>query len=630
MHITLLIILLCCLGVASAQVHYHPRQVQVDVAQEGVDFQPYWNGTGFTPGNILLRQDMHLTLDYQAAIPNQGMRYVRPHWLLNMVSVRHPGSDQAEYDFSQLFQALDVMIARGMKPIFEIMGYPRIEDADEEVTYDADAQGLGGQDGQWVPDFSQRDEYLLWHQFVKELITALEERYGSEELQSWYFESTNEPDIHEWFWKQGIPALLNYWDATSEAIKSVNPDYVFGGPGTATVLSDEFKAVLAHCDTGTNAITGEQGSTLDFISVHAKNTPYSMIDMEMRSIDYIREHHPRFVNLPFWNNEADPTWGWRRPFWWRPTPWYAGFIVQSVDAHNRLIMDAMEINYGLLVNDKGFLGDWYTRTALARFANEQNRDQFWMIKKPVHNAMSLLAHMGGQRLSINSDADERDHTSIIPVRNDQGQLLILLANMPKFGPVRSGAESDHVITPPQRRRIDSQGALVELALEALDMQQPVLTHVRLDGIHANPYAVWRDLGSPEVLDRESYALLASHMEPAILQHQDALSNGPLRIAMSPASVSLLVISDAAQAPEITHPNPEILSINHYHGQQGERGAFIRWQQASDAVVAYDVFAAYDDGDYEQVNSAPIFDLGFLHVLPEGVEGVRYSIRVHEL
>ena len=124
------------------------------------------------------------------------------------------------------------------------------------------------------------------------MITHLEQRYGSKELKTWYFECTNEPDIHRYFWDRGIPSLLNYWDATSEAIKAVNGDYQFGGPGTARGLSVEFKDVLAHCDTGMNVITGKRGAVLDFISVHRKELTYNMIDNEIECIHYIRENHP--------------------------------------------------------------------------------------------------------------------------------------------------------------------------------------------------------------------------------------------------------------------------------------------------------------------------------------------------
>ncbi|MDG5766043.1 hypothetical protein QA596_01100 [Balneolales bacterium ANBcel1] len=618
---------------AFSQVQYQTHDYHIDFSGEGTEFVNYWNGTGFTPGSLLFRKDMQLTLDYQAAVPNQGMRYVRPHWLLNLVTVQNPGTEEAIYHFDRLFEALDEFVSRGMKPVFEIMGFPMIVDSEgetAEMKYDEFAQGQQDADNQWVPDFEQQDELMLWYDFVVEMISELEDRYGREELESWYFESTNEPDMPEWFWDLGIPALLNYWDATSEAIKAVNENYLFGGPGTALILSDEFKAVIEHADRGTNAITGEQGSVLDFISVHNKNLPYDMVESEMEAIDYIREHHPGFRDVSFWNNEADPTFGWLRPFWWRPKPWYAGFIVQSVDAHNRLIMDAIDINYGKLINDKGFLGDWYTRTALARFANEENEERFWLIKKPVHNAMSLLAHMPGRRYQVQGYETDHELTTVIPVRKDNGQIVMLVSNMPEFGPVRSGADSDQVITPEQKRMHDAAAALVNLTVANTGIQNPVVSHIRIDDVHANPYQTWIEIGRPEQLDLEQYEFLTGYMEPVIMHSRRPLDDNRLELVMSPASVSMIIISEGAEDAAIPRKEPEIASVAAYEGFHGERKEFVRWEQATDDVVAYDVYASHDGGEYARVNPVPVLDLGFLHVVPDDVDSVSYRIRIVDL
>ncbi len=615
---------------AYSQVQYEIRNYSIDFSGEGIEFVNYWNGTGFTPGDLLFRKDMQLTLDYQAAIPNQGMRYVRPHWLLNLVTVRNPGSDQADFDFDRLFEALDEFISRGMKPVFEVMGFPLLADKATAVEYDDFAQGIQDDGSQWVPDFEKREEYLLWYDFVYELVTELENRYGREELESWYFECFNEPDMPEWFWNQGIPALLNYWDATSEAIKAVNENYVFGGPGTALILSDEFKAVIEHTYNGINAITGEQGSVIDFISVHNKNLPYDMVESELEAFDFIREHYPGFQDISFWNNEADPTWGWIRPFWWRPRPWYAGFIVQSVDVHNRLIFDAVDINYGKLINDKGFLGDWYTRTALARFSNKRNQDRFWLIKKPVHNAMSLLAHMPGRRYQIEGYESKRELTTVIPTRKENGQIVLLVSNMPEFGPVRSGADSDHVITPEQKRLHDSAGAVVNLTVEHTGIRNPVFSHIRIDDIHANPYRAWIDVGKPEKLDRELYELLAGHMEPVIVNRKKSLENNRLNLMMTPSSVSMIVISEAEDRSGSSRQKPRVLHASRYEGYNGERKEFVRWEQTTDDVVAYNVYASHDGNKYTRINSTPVFDLGFLHVVPDDIDEVSYRVSIVEL
>lgn len=613
-----------------AQIRYEPVKLRVDLSGPGTEFHNYWNGTGFTPGRRLLRRDMHLTLDYQSAVPHRGVRYVRPHWLLDLVRVRDPGTPQAVYSYDRLFEALDALDSRDLALIFEIMGFPQVEGADGEVAYDENAQGRKGRVRQWVPDFEREEDYRLWHAFVVDLVTALEKRYGTETLKGWYFESFNEPDVPEYFWKQGIPALLNYWDASSEAVKAVNAEFRFGGPGTAHVLSREFKAVLAHCASGTNAMTGERGAVLDFISVHAKNLPYDMIGMEDRAIDYIRERHPEFRDLPFWNNEADPTWGWRRPFWWRPRTWYAGFVVQSVNVHNRRMLDERDLRYEKLVNDYGFLGNWYHRTALARFSAPGDADGFWLIKKPVHSAMTLLAHTPGRRYRVEGYASERPATTALVSRNRPHQVVVLLANTPEFGPVRSGAESDRVITPEQKNRHDVSGAVVDLRLDGLGMERPAVSQVRMDAIHGNPYGAWREIGAPEAPTREEYAFLADRMEPVILERRRALEADRIRVRMPPSSIALFVITDEAEAPEEAEPEPEILSVTPYRGLHGERTEFVRWSAPREDVVAYHLYATHDDGSERRVTGAPVLDLGFLHVWPEGVEKVRYRVETVEL
>ena len=102
-----------------------------------------------------------------------------------------------------------------------------------------------------------------------------------------------------------------------------------------------FRRFLAHCDEGLNALTGERGVRLDFISVHEKGsreheedfTPRTLgiIEREREAVDYIRERHPRFAGLPFINNEGDPEIGWLVPHTYRALPYYAALIAKMAD-----------------------------------------------------------------------------------------------------------------------------------------------------------------------------------------------------------------------------------------------------------------------------------------------------------
>lgn len=622
-------LLLLCHAVFS-QLYYSNYDYTVDFSQPGKPHENFWHATGFTPGEMLFRADMQLTLDYLSAIPNNGLVYVRPHWMLNLIGSRNAGTPEATYNFNRLGAAFDELVSRGLRPIFEVMGFPATTWETGMGAYDAAAQSQRNQPDQWIPDFENMEDVGLWYAFVKEMTTYLEDRYGVEELKTWYFECTNEPDIHNHFWSYGIPALLNYWDATSEAIKAVNHDYQFGGPGTARGVSDEFKAVLAHCDTGTNAITGEQGAVLDYISVHRKFLPYLMIDRELECIEYIRENHPSFEDLPFWNDEADPMAGWSRSYWWRPHPWYGAFVIQSVDAHNRLLIDSAGVNYQMLLNDNGFMGTWYHRTQLARFLNtdETNEElRFWLFKKPVLTVMTMLALGEGTRYEVEGYATTREDVIVIPSRTTNNEIVLLILNKPEFGPVHNNWVSNPYITPEQKVLHDPHGASLTLNLRGLDFKAPVLRHVRLDELHGYAHGAWRALGSPDSLSADMYRVIAAHMDPVMIDQRQTEGFSTLHLQLPPSSVSMVIISDTQNSTP--HPTPEIISINDYTGYHGEHKKFIRWEQVSGPIVRYHVYASYDGDEYQRVSPYPLFDLGYLDVLPEGVSEAEYRIEVVE-
>ncbi len=623
----LIVLFIACMScMLKSQVHYTPFHYEVDFSGEGIPYKITWNNTGFTPGDLLFDKDMQLTLDYFSVVPNtQGKSYIRPHWLLNLVGSKNAGTDQAIFNFEKLDRALDELVSRDLPLIFEIMGFPNLAWEGHDNIYGYGAQRQDNKEQQWHPDFEKEKEYRLWYEFIREMVLHLEERYGAETLKNWYFECTNEPDIRS-FWDKGIPALLNYWDATSEAIKSVNQDYQFGGPGTARGLTDELKAVLAHCDTGTNAITGQTGAVLDFISIHRKFLPYRMIDEEIKSIDYIRENHPRFKDLPFWNDEADPTWGWNQSYWWRTHPWYAAFVVQSLDAHNRLLIDSMGVNYGILLNDHGFLGDWYRRTLMARFSNPENPDMFWLFKKPVHTVKTMLALGEGKRYEVQGYESTRENLIMIPSRSNLGEIVIVIANKPDFGVIHDNRNQNVDIPAHQKQAHDSHGASLKLSLKNMGFKNPELMQVQLDPLHGYAHGAWKRIGKPDTITTDLYRSIAAYMDPVVVSQGLSLDMENLHFVLPPSSVTMLVIRDRDNT-NTKYPSPGIVEVKQYTGYNGEQKNFIRWEQEKRGIVRYNVYASYDGAEYMRVNPYPLFDLGYLDVLPDNVNNATYQIQI---
>lgn len=613
-------------GMLVAQPNYDFYQYEVNFAEAGKPHSIYWNNTGFTPGDLLFEKDLLLTLDYFSAIPNAANNsYIRPHWLLNLVGSENAGTKDAVYNFEKLDRALDELVSRELLLVFEIMGFPNLSWHVPQNKYGKGAQSQKNKAQQWQPDFENEEELVLWYDFVRALVLHLEERYGEETLKSWYFECTNEPDIGS-FWGRGIPALLNYWDATSEAIKSVNPDYQFGGPGTARGLTDELKAVLAHCDTGMNAITGERGAVLDFISIHRKFLPYIMVDKEMSSIAYIREHHPRYKNTPFWNDEADPTWGWNQSYWWRAHPWHASFVALSVDAHNRLLVDSLGVNFGMLINDHAFLGDWYRRTLMARYLNPENPDMFWLFKKPVHSVKTMLSIGQGKRYEVKGYPSTRENVVVIPSKAETGEVVVLLVNQPDFGVIYDNRKQNTDIPYYQKSVHDQQGASVHLSLKNMGFDQPVLMQVQLDALHGYAHGAWKSIGKPDTITSAIYRTIAAHMDPVVVAEGLEMDMENLHVVLPPSSVTMLVIREKTDE-NLIFEEPAIREVKKYSGYNGERKNFVRWEQETQAVVRYNVYASYDGGAYERINPYPLFDLGYLDVLPESVDEARYKIEV---
>ena len=167
---TILLFLLLVPVAVMGQIQYDTYNFEVDCNSETKTYPVYWNITGFTPGDLLFQKDMQLTLDYLSAIPNKGLLYVRPHWMLNLVGSRNIESKTPEFNFKKLDAALDEMINRGLKPVFEIMGYPYLIWEIPENKYDEAAQGQKNEVGQWIPDFNDKIELEKWHEFIKTLI----------------------------------------------------------------------------------------------------------------------------------------------------------------------------------------------------------------------------------------------------------------------------------------------------------------------------------------------------------------------------------------------------------------------------------------------------------------------------
>ena len=467
---------------------------------------------------------------------------------------------------------------------------------------------------------------------VKAMAIHFIDRYGIEEVRSWYFETSNEPNLKH-FWTYGLQGFLNYYDACSEGLKEADESIRFGGPGTAGAPNnDYFKGLLDHCANGSNYFTGEKGVRLDFISYHLKNRVRYMIRQEQEVYDFIADSYPMFMNTAMINDEADPIAGWSNKFWWRPGAWYASFVVHSIDMHDRYLIDRNALNYELLSNDNGFMGDWYRRTHFARFITNNDdqlskSDRFYLVKKPVYTVMSLLSLLGNQRYPVNIDNLDKNF-GIIPTVDSLGNYIIAVYNSPTIE-ITYARPTEKKMEFVDESTFRCQDTELKISLKGLEHGDYKLIHYRIDDTHGNPFANWIAAGSPELPSSALFQKMVSVQEPGLMgaPADIKVSSNVVEfdIDMPSASVSMLVL---ARNTDIQPSPPHDLSSSEYQGLNGERMVFVKWKDNSNSnILSYELMCKTDDDTtFSKINAQYLRDKGYTHLLPKDIKRVEYRVK----
>jgi len=545
---------------------------------------------------------MRQALAWIGSMPHGAITHVRIHYLLDLVGGAGFDTEQPAYDWTSLDRGLDVLRQNGLKPFFELMGNP----------------------SGWFSDFTDDAQLHAWKRLVRDLARHLIERYGAEEVRTWYFESWNEPDTAGWWpqWPHNVQAHLNYYDACSEGLKEADPQLRLGGPGTCRTLSPLFKAFLSHCDSGTNYFTGEEGVRLDFISVHEKGARACPEDLnpdtrgilqhEARIIRHIRTCHPRLAAAPFMNNECDPQVGWGDIHTWRARPYYAALVAKVINQHQVLLAEDAEVDYALLSNDNGFLGTWGNRTLVSRFGSEEElaEGRFELIKKPVLNVMALLAMLGDRRCIARGAEDVFADVGALATRRADDQVAVLLYH--------------------SRDRIMSSGCeRIELVLENLPSDRLMLVHYRIDENGADPFRVWEEMGAPRRPNAEQYAAMRAAQEIDIFDgpREVHAPDGRLELEfdLPLPSVSLILLSGRPAEP----PGPPVgLRADTYRGLCAGRQVMLTWRGPESRVIStYEVrHAPSPEGPFRRINRQDLVCRAFLHTGAEAEGAGCYKVR----
>ncbi|HOT14766.1 MAG TPA: glycoside hydrolase [Bacteroidales bacterium] len=233
------------------------RVINVDYSLEKGPLNTMFNEcVGAGRANEGLRADWQQQLTY---IKNEcGFRYIRFHGLLTddmgVYGVDKNGKPQ--YNYMYIDALFDFLLSINIKPFVELGFMPAaLASGDKTIFW-------------WRGNVTPPNDYERWGELVRNLTAHFTERYGVDEVKTWYFEVWNEPNLTPYFWTGTREEYFKLYEYSAKAVKSVHPDYRVGGPATAGA---SWEAELIDFCVKKNL-------PLDFISTHAYGVDQGYLD----------------------------------------------------------------------------------------------------------------------------------------------------------------------------------------------------------------------------------------------------------------------------------------------------------------------------------------------------------------
>ncbi len=542
-HLTLLLLAASCLLSAQAPVVIH-----VDSAVRQGPFKPVSSYFGYDEPNYTYTRNGAKLIGELAASSRTPV-YIRTHHLLctgdgtpglkwgSTNAYTEDAAGKPVYDWTIVDRIFDTYVKVHARPFVEIGFMPEALSTHPQpypVKFGQKDSGTG-----W--SYPPKD-YHKWSELIFQWVRHSVDRYGKEEVLTWYWELWNEPNISYW---RGTPEEYNQlYDYTSAAVKRALPGARVGGPGTTDPTGEKaaayLKQFLQHC--------AKTGDPLDFITYHAKGAP-RIVDGRVQmglghNLDNVAKGYaivaefPQYRNLPIILSEYDPEGCAACSARDHPQNAYRnGTVYPTYTAAS--IKNILLLAERYKTNIQGML------TWAFEFENQPYFEGFRTlatngIDKPVLNVFRMAGLLRGDLVKVSSSgAVGLDNILKSSVRNQPD--IDALAT-------RTETEASIMLWNYHDEDVAVPDAPVRLIVSALpDRAARVLVrHYRIDRDHSNAYTVWQQMGSPQQPTTQQYAKLEAAGALQLLESPHWTSaranNVELEFALPRNAVSLIQLS----------------------------------------------------------------------------------------
>ena len=416
------------------------------------------------------------------------------------------------YDWTIVDKIMDTYVSLGMKPLVQIGFMPEALSTKPQPYRHY-----------WTPSTPYNEiyrgwthppkDYDKWRELVYQWAKHSIERYGRHEVESWYWEVWNEPDIA--YWSGTFEEYCKLYDYAADGLRKALPTAKIGGPHSTDPRNENantfLRKFLTHVTEGTNYATGQKGSPLDYIGFHAKGAPRVVdgnvrmnVGVQLLNISKgfeVVAGFPALKHLPIIIGESDPE----------------GCAACSVDFHpqNAYRNGTMYSSYtaASFARKYELARQWGVNFLGAVSWSFEFEDQKWFagfrdlstngVNKPVLNVFRMFGLMKGNIAETTSSvpltAMEMTQKSVREAADINALASISAEERTAAIMVWNYHDDDLPADPAQ--------VTLKITNLPATAQQALLTHYRIDNKFSNSYEVWKSMGTPQNPTKEQIEIL---------------------------------------------------------------------------------------------------------------------------
>jgi xylan 1,4-beta-xylosidase len=359
-------------------------------------------------------------------------------------------------------------------------------------------------------------DYDKWKDFIHAFTAHLVERYGLEEVKQWFFEVWNEPNL-PFFFDGTQEDYFKLYQASAEAIKSVNQELKVGGPSTS--INAWVPETIEFCK--------KNNVPLDFVSTHHYPTDdplwRSGIDVET------------FFKTGMYKNHVDIKRGTLTEMCTRTKEEAQGlplyYTEWNVSANtNHEIHDteyAAAMVAKTLADNDGLVEAYSFWTFTDIFEESSQLCGFFHggfglqtvagVEKPAYRLFEIMHGLGDTRIAISGDTADSTVEALAVKGENELKVLVYNHNLEKM-PIE-----------PQE---------VTISLEGIDHIKSMRC-CRIDAKHGNAYTKWLEVGKP---DYPKHEVIEQLKEASKLLYEDVVVADQVSVIVPEYGVYLLEIS----------------------------------------------------------------------------------------